>query len=212
MKRLYSVILGVLSIVLLTVVFCREKQSAAVAVRAKTAGPDFWVSYENAVVYPWEREGKLFFFLPSYFDLEKTRLVTESGKLLLEEGQTEAGPLSELACEQPHFYRLQKKDETTSGQFCYYQSARVGSVFLDTESGSMEWVDQDKEYREGGHIEIRDVQGNTEYSGRMDALKSRGNASWQSDKKSYKLKLGVPADLFGMGEEKDWILLGNVYG
>jgi hypothetical protein len=40
-------------------------------------------------------------------------------------------------------------------------------------------------------------------------IRGRGNATWTYPKKPYKLKLDGKADLLGMGEDKDWVLLAN---
>lgn len=40
-------------------------------------------------------------------------------------------------------------------------------------------------------------------------IKGRGNTTWGLPKKPYKLKLDDKASLFGMPEEKDWVLLAN---
>lgn len=41
-------------------------------------------------------------------------------------------------------------------------------------------------------------------------IKGRGNSTWEYfDKKPYKIKLEEKQDLFGMGEEKEWVLLAN---
>ena len=45
----------------------------------------------------------------------------------------------------------------------------------------------------------------------IEYLRGRGNSTWDSDKKPYKLKLKKKKDLFGMGENKHWILLANRY-
>ncbi len=53
-----------------------------------------------------------------------------------------------------------------------------------------------------------EMSGSTEYE--LDSIKGRGNSTWESsDKKAYKFKLEEKADLFGMGEEKNWALLAD---
>ena len=46
---------------------------------------------------------------------------------------------------------------------------------------------------------------------RAMTIKGRGNSTWGNVKKPYKLKLKKKKDLFGMGENKHWILLANRY-
>lgn len=41
-------------------------------------------------------------------------------------------------------------------------------------------------------------------------IRGRGNSTWQEfEKKSYKIKLDDRQNLFGMGDDKDWVLLSN---
>ena len=46
------------------------------------------------------------------------------------------------------------------------------------------------------------------YSGTTQ-IKGRGNSTWTLPKKPYRLKLDSKAPLFGLAEEKDWVLLAN---
>ena len=43
----------------------------------------------------------------------------------------------------------------------------------------------------------------------LEYIRGRGNTTWKSDKKPYKLKLDKKADLLGMGKNKHWALLAN---
>lgn len=45
----------------------------------------------------------------------------------------------------------------------------------------------------------------------LDYIRGRGNSTWYASRKPYKLKLDKKADLFGMGENKHWVLLANYY-
>lgn len=46
---------------------------------------------------------------------------------------------------------------------------------------------------------------------KLDYIRGRGNSTWTVDKKPYKIKLDKAANLFGMGENKHWVLLANHY-
>ena len=45
----------------------------------------------------------------------------------------------------------------------------------------------------------------------LEYIRGRGNSTWDTDKKPYKVKLDKKADLFGMGANKHWVLLANRY-
>ena len=44
---------------------------------------------------------------------------------------------------------------------------------------------------------------------KLDYIRGRGNSTWDSNKKPYKIKLDKKEDLFGMGESKEWALMSN---
>ena len=85
----------------------------------------------------------------------------------------------------------------------------VSSVFIETESGSLDSVHADKEHKEKGEITIIGADGNVEYDSELDYIKGRGNTTWSFDKKPYNIKLEDKANLFGMGKSKKWSLLAN---
>ncbi|MCR5586053.1 MAG: CotH kinase family protein [Lachnospiraceae bacterium] len=45
----------------------------------------------------------------------------------------------------------------------------------------------------------------------LEYIRGRGNSTWNTTKKPYKIKLAEKADLFGMGKNKHWVLLANYY-
>ena len=85
----------------------------------------------------------------------------------------------------------------------------TGAVFINTESGSLDAVHADKEYKEPGTISVLDENGESLYNGALDYIKGRGNSTWNNAKKPYNIKLNKKADLFGMGKAKKWCLLAN---
>ena len=89
-----------------------------------------------------------------------------------------------------------------------FYGADIPSVYVTTESGSMEKVYADKSHKESGTIAILDRE-EVQYNGLLDNIKGRGNATWSYDKKPFNIKLDEKADLFGMGKQKGWSLLAN---
>ncbi|WP_026834393.1 CotH kinase family protein [Eubacterium xylanophilum] len=45
----------------------------------------------------------------------------------------------------------------------------------------------------------------------LEYIRGRGNSTWETEKKPYKLKLEKSSDLFGMGKSKHWVLMANYY-
>lgn len=90
------------------------------------------------------------------------------------------------------------------------EETETASVFITTESGSLDAVHADKEYKEAGYIQIIDEDGvSVQYDGDLEYIKGRGNSTWKMEKKPYNLKLDKKADLFGMGKSKKWSLIAN---
>ena len=45
----------------------------------------------------------------------------------------------------------------------------------------------------------------------LEYIRGRGNSTWDTNRKPYKIKLDTKADLLGMGANKHWVLLANYY-
>ncbi len=87
---------------------------------------------------------------------------------------------------------------------------KLASVFVTTQSGSLDTIHANKDHKEAGYIQIVGDDGLTyEYDGALEYIKGRGNSTWKMDKKPYNLKLDKKADLFGMGKSKKWSLIAN---
>lgn len=103
----------------------------------------------------------------------------------------------------------QKKD---MNNIQFLQSENVATLFINTESGSMESIHNDKGYRESAEAFLYTAEGELNYSTSECSIKGRGNTTWELfEKKPYQLKLDTAADLLGMGAGKKWILLANAF-
>ena len=91
-------------------------------------------------------------------------------------------------------------------------SSGIASMFIETESGSLDYLHEEKEHCESGAYTLLAGRGDLYYSGKLEEIRCRGNASWEdTDKKSYQIDLVEKKGFFGMGEEKQWILLANAF-
>ncbi|HIQ81273.1 MAG TPA: hypothetical protein IAD32_08340 [Candidatus Scatavimonas merdigallinarum] len=82
------------------------------------------------------------------------------------------------------------------------QSSKIGSMFITTESGTMDNIHADKENKEAGSLLLIDTDGTVSYDGEMDHIKGRGNTTWNLAKKPYNIKLSKKAELMGMAKSK----------
>lgn len=93
------------------------------------------------------------------------------------------------------------------------KSGDVGTVFIDTQSGSIKNINAsgDKSVSESGTIMVIAPNGTVHYDGTLEKMSGRGNGTWSTGntKNPYNIKLGVSTSLLGMGKAKKWCLLAN---
>ena len=87
-------------------------------------------------------------------------------------------------------------------------SRNVAALFLETASGSLEHIHEEKGNQEPASMNLYTPEGQQQYSGNL-VIQGRGNDSWGKEKKPYSLELSTEADLLGMGAAKKWVLLAN---
>lgn len=89
--------------------------------------------------------------------------------------------------------------------------SRLPALFIDTATGNLESLKQDKKNEEEIMLSAFDMtgEGETKASGRMHC---RGNVTFEmAEKKSYTLEFAQSVDFYGMGAAGKWILLSNVF-
>lgn len=93
------------------------------------------------------------------------------------------------------------------------KSGDVGTVYIDTASGSLSTINSSSDHSawESGTILVVNSKGEVDYHGIMDKMSGRGNGTWNegSIKKPYNIKLNKSTSLLGMGAAKKWCLLAN---
>lgn len=93
------------------------------------------------------------------------------------------------------------------------KSGEVGTVYIDTASGSLKTVTDSKDHStsETGSIMVVRPDGEVDYCGTLEKFSGRGNGTWDKDgnKNPYNVKLAVSTSLLGMGKAKKWCLLAN---
>lgn len=94
-------------------------------------------------------------------------------------------------------------------ELVFLRSSRMPAVFLDVDSGSMDYLHENKNRSEHGQLRLYDASGRTLYQGELNTVKGRGQSSWLEEKKSYNISLRTGADLLGMGSAENWVLQAN---
>ena len=160
----------------------------------------------------WEEEpGDYVVFLPSGVGLEDVTLFAEADAQVILEGSPLPEELSCGGLQTDASYEIRYVTEglTQEGTLTFLQSARMPALYLDTLTGSMDLIHGTKGYGESGSLRLYTDQGQLGYAGQVESLKGRGNSSWYKSKKPYSLTLAREADLLGMGQAKEWVLLAN---
>ncbi len=197
--------LFLLPLVLLAVIlalFLRQQQAEAPAPEHTVSGSVEGLTLRipndggEQILTCWKDEAtdESYFFLPAYADLTNAELL-RGGETVQELSLAEIAPGE----------RVQMDD----GVVTFLQGSAVPAVFIETESGSLAAIQADKSHKESGSIHIVNADGTVHYDGALKQIKGRGNTTWDYEKKPYNIKLTEKADLFGMGESKDWCLLAN---
>lgn len=87
----------------------------------------------------------------------------------------------------------------------------VASIFINTESGSMDYIHSNKSNKEAAIIRIIDPNDKMNYQGTLTSIKCRGNSTFLNDKKPYNIKFREKVDVMNMGKAKNWCLLANAF-
>lgn len=93
----------------------------------------------------------------------------------------------------------------------FYQSANMPTLYINTGTGSMARIHNDKNYEEPSSMILLSPDGNITAIDTNCYLQGRGNATWGKDKKPYSLTLSSSISLLEMTPSTDWILLANSF-
>ncbi len=211
-----KLVLGMFPVILALFGFLGYRYADAQRVVLTTGGghtPRVTFSTEQGAytVSLWQdaESGEGYFFLPAFAGQHKILLGdigTDSlridGKLL------KRGDI--FTWEEGRAYEMQITDEAYEAhtyRVIFMKSENIPAVFIDTASGSMEYLDEDKEHEETGTICVVEANGNTEYRGALERISGRGNATWDYGKKPYAIKLTEKYPLCGLDKGDKWRLL-----
>jgi len=180
---------------------------------AATQFPEFVVqgpeSYPAQKVSIFDAEnGNYYVFLPSYADMEKVTVSVGQthffsvDKISLSDGMD----CGSFELETPYAFEI---DHQQLGALWFVRSANVATMYIDTVSGNMKYLHQNKSHRETASVMLYTADGNMEFSDERSSLSGRGNASWEYDKRPYTLTLSAERALLDMAPATKWVLLAN---
>lgn len=158
----------------------------------------------------WTEDGENYYaFLPGHVPFEEAVILPVLDAVTVDEKEL---PLACVCLEPGRTYDLAwtQDGHPYHGTLHLMASDGVATLYLNTQSGSMDYIHAEKGNAEHGSICLYDAAGVLNYSGNLKSVRGRGNSTWVvHDKKPYSLKLVDKGDLLGMGAAKDWILLAD---
>lgn len=165
-------------------------------------------------VSSWYREtdGAYYLFLPSYSDLAEAELTYIEGYELYLNDQSydQYDTLEGLSFDTRYSAKLyQGGSLVDKSSLIIMKSSNIAAICISTDTGSMEYVNKNKDNKEGGRITVYTEEGAIDYSGGLKYISGRGNTTWEADKKPYNIELSEPVDLLDLGSADSWCLLAN---
>lgn len=164
-------------------------------------------------IQPWEDEdGVSYVFLPGYASLTQVYVDFHTSNEVLVNGErlTDGMTCGGFSLEVPYDLSYETWGRQVQHQIKFVKSANVAAMFIDTRSGSMDYIHEKKGNSESGTITLYFPDGRKNYSGELNTIQGRGNNTWEAfKKKPYSLRLSEAADLLQMGCAENWILLAN---
>ncbi|HHZ05215.1 MAG TPA: starch-binding protein [Clostridiales bacterium] len=163
---------------------------------------------QNIEATQWfEKNGKYYWFLPSSADLTNL-VVYHNFTSVTVNGMPIINGNSYSSFENNKEYTVAADGKTFT--LVVQKAEGIGSMFITTASGSMDYIHANKDNSETGQMVLVDEKGSVSYDNGLDTIKGRGNTTWANiAKKPYNIKLAKKAALMGMAKSKRWSLLAN---
>lgn len=161
--------------------------------------------------------GGSYAFLPAYADMagllcsygNEVSSVSLDGHVLLR-GQlietVEPGQTHELVI-------TDQMNNTVEYPFVFLQSEELPAVFIETVSGSLDYVNAVKGNEEQGKLICIAADGTLDSQGVVSKIKGRGNTSWSSNgaRNQYNVRLKEAAGVLGMKSARNWVFQSNTF-
>ena len=152
--------------------------------------------------------GKGYLYLPAFYQLEQLYLYFDSHDSLWLDGlEVHSGDAISLSQNQIIHVTGKGFQPFT---ITVMQSSKIPTIFISTESGSLDIIHKKKGAKEAGHMYMANAEGTIEYQGGLKYIRSRGNSTFSMyPKKPYQIKLESASTLCGMAKDSTFILLAN---
>lgn len=163
--------------------------------------------------------GIRYVFMPSFADMSEIGVKTSVDKVVFSAGTKQTtitrNITSVCSFDTDVEYHVSFYDtfdrKIAEDTIVFLKSDKLPTLYITSETGTMENLNADKTYSEGGTYELLDSVGNVLYADTLPSISARGNQTFLYEKKSYQIDTHTPVNLLNMGESDTWILLSNVY-
>lgn len=162
----------------------------------------------------FRQQEQAYFFLPSFADAGTLTWRYDEGEytLTLGTGQVHNGDRCMLLPGQSETLTYTKRgQEAQTCSLTLMQSDTLPAVFIETDSSSMAYLNEDKTHEEAGSFLCVLADGRVDSAGRLGKVSGRGYSSFNAPKKSYGIRFAAATDVLGMGHAKKWVLQANAY-
>lgn len=160
-------------------------------------------------------EGICYAFLPAYADMAKLswafgdnvcQVSFDGKKVVAGGGLQNVGTGTDYALD-----IIDKEQNELHYKMIFMKSEKLPTVFIDTQSGSMDYVDAEKGNEESGQFYCITAEGEIDSQCAMERIRGRGNSSWEGSgsKNQYNVRLSENTDVLHMGSAKNWIMQAN---
>lgn len=159
--------------------------------------------------------GIYYAFLPSYADDDNTVIHVGSGDTIYIDNQKYENGASITGLEFDVEHTIVVKNPlglTVNNEvLVIMKSANIPAISIQLVDSKLFEIDGDKTIKKSGTMTVFTEDGTVNYSGVFRSMQSRGNATWSSEKKPYKIEFDNDTELLKLGACKEWVLLANSY-
>lgn len=169
------------------------------------------VSDSSEKIDYFENDNTIYIFVPSYAQVSDVTITKADTDVTINgEALTDALTLADFETEREYSISYISGDEEYSKNLVIMRSGGVATMHIDTMSGTMDYIHEDKENNESATMRLYTDSGALDYEGDIESISGRGNYTWDSfDKKPYNLTLAQEADLLSLGVAQRFVLLAN---
>ena len=162
-------------------------------------------------VQTWEKDDVYYLFLPAFISQEDVILTSYSPEFyILDQGKKISRNESIEGVWQDKKISCQLTSSGEKFKLCVLKSENIPALFIDTNSGGIEELKADKEYRVSGTVKAVSSEGIWENGYALTSIGGRGNTSFAGyEKKPFSITLNEDASILGLPGGRKYALISN---